>query len=230
MLLVAVGAIGSPTGGLVANPMARPADAQSRVGDAQSRAASAQSGDASSYLAQVNALRSSVGAPALRIDGNLSSLAQGWAARLAQQGALSHTPDLSAGVTGDWTKLGENVGLGPGTDAIFHAFVDSPAHYANLVDPSFTHMGIGVVWSGDTQYTAHRFMALNNSASTAQEPPAPRDAPPTTSPPVTRPAPTTTTPPVPAVPEEPAEPVVVAPPARPERIGAIVDAFRAIPT
>lgn len=124
-----------------------------------SRPAGAQSSDAGAYLSKINALRASVGAAPLQLDGNLSSLAQGWAQHLADQGALSHAGDLSTGVSGSWAKLGENVGLGPDTNTIFNAFVNSSGHYANLVDPAFTHIGIGIVWVGPMQYTAHRFLA-----------------------------------------------------------------------
>lgn len=219
MLVVAATAMASPVAQLGPTPMVQPVEAQSS--------------DASAYLSKINGLRSSVGAPALQLDGNLSGLAQSWASHLADQGALSHASDLSVGVSAPWTKLGENVGLGPDTNTIFQAFVNSSGHYANLVDPSFTHIGIGVVWVGGTQYTAHRFMASGGSAPQAPAPPPPRNdppPPPPTTPATTAPAPTTTAPPPPPPPEEVAPPVIVAPPARPERIGAIVDAFRAIPT
>src|SRR4051794_37388300 len=53
-----------------------------------STTASAQSSDVGSYLSQINALRASVGAPPLQLDGTLNSLAQGWAQHLADQGSL----------------------------------------------------------------------------------------------------------------------------------------------
>jgi len=121
--------------------------------------ATAQAGD---YVARINGLRASVGLAPLAVDGNLTALAQSWAAHLAAQGSLAHAPDLSAGVTNpNWTKLGENVGMGSSTDAIFKAFVNSAGHYANLVDPAFSYVGVGVVSSGTTQFTAHRFMAVS---------------------------------------------------------------------
>ncbi len=122
--------------------------------------AAAQSNDVGAYLSHINALRSSVGAPPLQLDGTLNSLAHGWAQNLANRGALAHAGDLSSGVSAPWTKLGENVGMGPDTTTIFNAFVGSSSHYQNLVDPAFTHVGIGVVWVGSVQYTAHRFMAV----------------------------------------------------------------------
>ncbi len=41
------------------------------------------------------------------------------------------------------------------------AFINSPAHYRNLVDPVWTHVGVGVTHAADGRiYTTHNFMAL----------------------------------------------------------------------
>ncbi len=45
-----------------------------------------------------------------------------------------------------WTKLGENVGTGPSNDPIWNAFVNSAHHYANIVDPDFNRVGVGVAY------------------------------------------------------------------------------------
>ncbi len=126
-------------------------------------AATAQ-GEAGNWLSQVNSLRASRGVAPLQVDGNLTGLAQSWADHLAAQGALSHASNLGAGVTSNWSKLGENVGMGGDVGSIMNAFVNSPAHYANLVDPAFTHIGIGVSYSGGFQFVAHRFMAIAGGA------------------------------------------------------------------
>ena len=97
----------------------------------------AQSSDADNYVSRINALRSSVGAQSLSVDGELTGLAQSCAERIAAAGALVHTSNLSAGISSAWTKLGENIGMGPRNDTIWTAFVQSAQHYANLVDPAF---------------------------------------------------------------------------------------------
>jgi hypothetical protein len=78
---------------------------------------------------------------------------------MADVGAISHNPSLSSQVRGGWRKLGENVGRGGSVDVLHQAFVNSPGHYANLVDPAFTHIGVGVVERNGTLWTAHVFMA-----------------------------------------------------------------------
>lgn len=105
---------------------------------------------------------------------------------------ICHASPISAGVTHPWAKLGENVGTGPDVGSIMDAFVASPGHYANIVDPEFTHIGVGVVWDGNRMYTTHRFMKLQSSEPTTTTTAAPAA---TTAPPTTTAAPTTTAPP-----------------------------------
>lgn len=149
------------------------------------------------FTARINGLRASKGLAPLSVDAELVTQARAWASNMAGQGRIFHTSDLSNGISANWVKLGENVGVGPDVAVLFQAFVDSPTHYANLVDPKYTMVGVGVVVSGDRIFTAHRFMAVDTTPP-PPPPPAPVvTAPPTTVPPTTTPpttvAPTTTT-------------------------------------
>jgi hypothetical protein len=137
---------------------------------------------------------------------------------------LAHDPNLSSEVSSveaSWTKAGENVGVGGDVDALFQAFVNSAAHYRNLVDPAFNAIGVCVTWTADhsRMYTTHRFVANGGSspppavAPAAVAPPttaAPAPAqtePPTTEPPITQP-PTTEPPTVPTTPTTTIAPVI----------------------
>jgi hypothetical protein len=160
---------------------------------AASRPASADSG-AGDFVGRINALRTGRGLRPLAVDGNLGALAQAHSEVMAGRADLHHTGDLRAGVSGSWTKLGENVGMGPDNGTVWQAFVNSPGHFANLVDPSFTHVGVAVVWRGGTEWTTHRFRAGP-------------DAPPPPPPPPPAPAPA----PAPRVAAEPAAAPVPAP-------------------
>jgi hypothetical protein len=186
--------------------------------------------DEARFVALVNDARARAGIAPLTVDAELTALARDWAAQMAAAGGISHAPRISAGVTQDWQKVGENVGRGPSVDPIMDAFIASPKHFENLMDPAFTKIGVGVVWSGTTLYTTHRFMQLRGQAPPppATEPPAP-SAPPTTpsGPPVTAaPAPTTAPPrdeqAVPALP-----PTSAPPPATPGRVAVVLLALRA---
>ena len=145
----------------------------------------ASDADANNFLAQINQLRASVGAQPLVLDAQLNQVAAGWSQVMASQGTISHNPDLRAQLTGVRVKLGENVGMGPSVDSVFAAFVASPHHYENLTDPSFSRVGVSVIWVGSTLFTTHDFAAVGSApaqvvhvpAYTPAPAPAPKPAP-----------------------------------------------------
>jgi Cysteine-rich secretory protein family len=115
--------------------------------------------DESAFVAKINDLRASKGLGALQVNGNLVAKARSWATTMAAGNRIWHST-LSDGITADWQKLGENVGMGGSVDGLHNAFVASPHHYENLVDPSFTQVGIGIAMNGDTIFVAEEFMQL----------------------------------------------------------------------
>ena len=174
--------------------------------------------------AMTNADRVSRGLRSLSTAGDLQSLAQQRADEMARSGRLAHTTNLGSKVSG-WQRLGENVGRGPKLPDIQTAFMNSPSHRENILDPSFSQLGVGVTFDGkDYLYVAVIFRQPAGAASTP--PPAPltppttraaaapkpklptTTAPPPTTTTTTRPPTTTTTTPPPPPPVE----VVVAPP------------------
>ena len=218
--------------------LAGPFDA---VGSAQVSGARAEA----SFVSKINGLRAGKGLAPMEVHGELTDIGRSWAGVMAAAGRIWHNPDFSSQVTANWQKLGENVGMGGSVDSLFDAFVASPAHYRNLVDPAFTHVGVGVVVTGDgVIFTSHQFMKLAGASAPAPAP-APEPAPTTTAAPVVRPTTTTTArprvttttaPPEPvpapvAAPEPEPEPAPVAPPA-PVRLAPrgvlVLDLLRAL--
>jgi uncharacterized protein YkwD len=113
--------------------------------------------DEADFVTRINALRATQGVAQLRINANLTTKARKWAGRMAAQDRIWHSKP-SDGVTANWQKLGENVGMG-GSVAVLHAaFVDSPRHYDNLVDPVFRYIGVGVVTVNGTTFVSEVFM------------------------------------------------------------------------
>jgi Cysteine-rich secretory protein family len=145
--------------------------------------------DEASFVAKINDLRISKGLPALEVNANLVAKARGWAAGMAAAGRIWHST-LSDGITADWQKLGENVGMGGSVDGLHAAFVASPHHYENLVDPDFGSVGIGIAMSGSTIYVSEMFMELMPAKATpvVKPPTTAPTAPPVTRPPAAKPA------------------------------------------
>jgi Cysteine-rich secretory protein family len=126
------------------------------------------------FLALTNQLRVSHGLNPLASEGGLVSIARTWSSNMAAAGAISHNMNLPHEMGGPWTKLGENVGTGWSVDSIQNAFIASPHHYENLVDPVYNYVGIGVVDSGGKIYVTVDFMQLNNTVATAAPAPVQR--------------------------------------------------------
>ena len=120
--------------------------------------------DEAHFVGLINELRAEQGLTPLQINAELTRESREWAVQLRADDELSHAADLSVGITTVWLKLGENVGVGPvdRIDDLFDAFVASPDHLANLLDPSFEAVGVGVVYDDDGRlWTTHRFMDLS---------------------------------------------------------------------
>jgi uncharacterized protein YkwD len=126
------------------------------------------------FVTLINQLRVSQGAPELTVNVDLVRVARGWTKKMKEAGDISHNPDLAKQVTANWRKLGENVGVGPTVEILHAAFVKSPAHYRNLVDPAFDQVGITIEYAGDSFYVTEQFMDTDDSkaAPSAAKPPA----------------------------------------------------------
>lgn len=116
------------------------------------------------FLNRTNALRASLGLGPLKSNSELIAKARGWSQTQASAGTIFHST-LTDGVTQNWHRLGENVGMGPDVASIHDALVRSPRHYENLADPGFTDVGIGVVREGNIIYVSQVFMELMPSTT-----------------------------------------------------------------
>jgi hypothetical protein len=133
--------------------------------------------DEMELLALTNEVRASVGAAPLALDGALSAVAGTWSSTMAIAGAISHNPSLKVQVPG-FRLLGENVGRGDSVEIVHDLLVASPAHYANITNPRFTTVGLGVVRSGRTFYVTQVFLQPAGSEWAPPEEPPPGLAPP----------------------------------------------------
>ncbi|SDQ43311.1 CAP domain-containing protein [Quadrisphaera sp. DSM 44207] len=148
-------------------------------------------------LANINATRAQHGlAPLKGLQADLTGYARRHAQEMAAQGRLWHDmAALKAAVPAGWTKLGENVALNSrGIDAIHTAYLASPGHRANILDPAFTTVGIGV-W-----HDSRGVVFNSEDFGTAPASWPVLDCP---APAATAPAPTATAPAPPAVPTTP---------------------------
>ena len=122
-------------------------------------ASASAASDESCFLSAINAARSAAGVAPLSIQGDLLQIARSWSQTMATAGQLFHDPNLAKLAPSSWQTLGENVGIGPTCDAIAQAFMNSPEHRRNILDPAFTTVGVGVVdAAGGTVWVTEDFM------------------------------------------------------------------------
>ena len=75
-------------------------------------APAADPGTEAQFVSRINSLRASKGLRQLQVSGELTGVARNWTDRMVANGQISHNPNLGSQVSGNWTKLGENVGVG----------------------------------------------------------------------------------------------------------------------
>jgi hypothetical protein len=104
--------------------------------------------DEGSFASAVNAARSGHGVAPMSLQADLSAVARAQAQRCADADELFHNPTLGSDVSG-WQVVGENVGVGGDWRSIEDAFMASPEHRANILDPVFTQFGVGTAVGKD---------------------------------------------------------------------------------
>lgn len=116
------------------------------------------------FLSKINNLRESLGVSPLVPNSALAITSCAWNDQLIAERRVYHDPNLRTAMTmadPQWEKGGENVGMGRSVDLLFNAFVASPTHYRNLVDPEFSKVGICVAHAESGKlFTTHRFMEV----------------------------------------------------------------------
>ncbi|MFN2614324.1 MAG: CAP domain-containing protein, partial [Actinomycetota bacterium] len=79
---------------------------------------------------------------------------------------IYHNQNLGSDVKGNWTMVGENVGVGPDVATLHQAFIDSPEHRDNILERSYNQIGVGVAYGADGNiYVTEDFAARTTSGT-----------------------------------------------------------------
>lgn len=135
-------------------------------------AATAQAGSADEerFVDLINADRAVSGAGELQMVSDLVEGARRHAEAMRDAGTIYHSDDYGSLIDG-WKKMGENVGVGGSVDGLHQAFMNSPGHRSNILDPAYDAVGIGVVWDGGTAYVVEIFADLISAPDESFSPP-----------------------------------------------------------
>ena len=103
----------------------------------------------------VQDLRSQYGAGALEVSIDMSEVARDWSIELPN--GFHHNPSVGSEIPGGWRMWGENIAYNSSVQAAFNALVNSSGHFRNMVNPDFTHIGVGVYVDGGRVYVTQVF-------------------------------------------------------------------------
>ncbi len=198
---------------LVGAFLAQPAQAQvplvdgavGTVGGVLGGATTAQADPVQHLLAGINSVRAGVGVGPVTLDPVVSLVASAWALVMATAGEISHNPNLGGQLNGI-VAVAENVGRGPSLDWIHNGLINSPSHYKNMVNPTYSVVGLGVLTLGSQTWVVEDFVRpLGGEVST----PPPMLSPESEAGAAPAPASTRTTTPPPTAPRAAAVPAAV---------------------
>lgn len=115
------------------------------------------------FAAEMNAERGAEGLGRMKMDPELGRVAKRHTREMIRANSLHHTSTraLKRRVT-NWVTLGENVGVGSTVDSLHSAFMNSPAHKANIMHGTFNNVGVGVKSAAGRMWVTVIFEARSN--------------------------------------------------------------------
>jgi hypothetical protein len=124
-----------------------------------------------SFVEKINQERERRGLRRVKIDPELSKVAQVHSDEMLSKHHLHHTPEetLKRRVT-RWQILGENVGVGQSVDSLHRAFMESQEHRDIVLYPDFRYVGTGVSYGRDRMWVTVVFEAYEDPGTTLKMP------------------------------------------------------------
>ena len=117
----------------------------------------------------LNRERIAQGLPALQWDEALASAAREHAMRMAQRNTLSHqlpgepaVQDRATRAGARFSLIAENIAVAPTPATIHSAWMQSPHHRENILDPELNVVGIAVIKGGDGLFRRTGFFAVRS--------------------------------------------------------------------
>ena len=117
--------------------------------------------DEMAFIGFINQSRQQGGLGGLQVLAPIAGVSREHSEFMRDKNSLEHTSDLPSKFPPEWQALGENVGKGKGVtvDQLHQAFMNSPAHRANIMDPDYNYVGLGVRYAADgTLWVTEEFM------------------------------------------------------------------------
>lgn len=136
----------------------------------------------SELLVGVNQVRASKGASPLVYNGQLTGSAQAKAQDMCQKNYWEHGNWISfINASGyPYEKASENLAHGFSTaQATINGWINSPSHYANMIDPTLRDTGVGIIGCPGYQGSTNDIIVVQHFGVTGSYTPPPVQTPPT---------------------------------------------------
>jgi uncharacterized protein YkwD len=95
----------------------------------------------------INQQRNAHGLPSLKVSQRLNRSAQAWNQAMVLSGNFTHGANFAGRISAvgyDWQSAGENIATGfPTPRSVVNAWMASPDHCRNILDPSYRDIGTG---------------------------------------------------------------------------------------
>lgn len=125
----------------------------------------------SRLVTDINRARAAHGLRSLVVVAGTTDVAHRWSCHMANHRTLSHNlsldNDLEAAGSKLWTTDAENVGYVRTTstaDRLFKAYMNSPEHRANILDPSFRYIGVFSKKGGHKRWNTIDFVGSRSTS------------------------------------------------------------------
>lgn len=112
----------------------------------------------------VNELRTSLGLNPLIYDADIAVAARLWSQTMRDTGNFVHNPQYGQQIPAGWRHSGENISWRTFTGSIFEAVGESfqslsasSSHYDNMVNPVYSHIGVGVALENGAIWITQNF-------------------------------------------------------------------------
>jgi hypothetical protein len=125
--------------------------------------ARASTSDEAEFVRLINEARAQHGERALATYGDLTTFARHHSEQMAARHSIYHSSNLST-ISG-WRSIGENVGSGTSVRSLHDAFMNSPAHRANILYAPYNQVGVGVATSDGKIYVTEIFVVRGSTSS-----------------------------------------------------------------
>lgn len=122
-------------------------------------------------LLLINQTRQAHGLRPLAVAAGTTDVAHGWACHMASARILSHNGSLATALENHgsrlWTEYDENVGYvakSEGAKRLFHAYMNSPEHRANILDSNARFIGSWTKVGGNKRYNTLDFVGSTSTS------------------------------------------------------------------